>query len=84
MIERNRCCTNSYKIESFFLGLGAMVLLQPMPQTKLGSQGLKVSYLGLGYMGMSSFYGPARPEEEIVEREEREKKHAFDAPGTPV
>ncbi|CAM6014179.1 unnamed protein product [Sphagnum balticum] len=44
-----------------------MVLLQPMPQTKLGSQGLEVSRLGLGCMGMSSFYGPARPEEEIVE-----------------
>jgi hypothetical protein len=35
-------------------------------------------------MGMSSFYGPARPEEEIVEREEGKKKHAFDAPGTLV
>jgi hypothetical protein len=35
-------------------------------------------------MGMSFFYGPARPEEEIVEREEGEKKHAFDAPSTHV
>jgi hypothetical protein len=33
---------------------------------------------------MSSFYGPVRPEKEIVEREEGGKKHAFDAPGTPV
>jgi hypothetical protein len=33
---------------------------------------------------MSSFYGPTRPEEEIVEQEEGEKKHAFNAPGTPV
>jgi aryl-alcohol dehydrogenase-like predicted oxidoreductase len=40
---------------------------------KLGSQGLEVSRLGLGYMGMSSFWEPARPEEEIVEREEGEK-----------
>jgi len=27
VIERNRRCTNSYKIKSFFLGLGAMALL---------------------------------------------------------
>ncbi len=43
------------------------MLLQLVPQTKLGSQGLEVSHLGLGCMGMSSFYRPARPEEEIVE-----------------
>jgi aryl-alcohol dehydrogenase-like predicted oxidoreductase len=44
-----------------------MALLQPVPRTKLGSQGLEVSRLGLGCIGMSSFYGPARPEEEMVE-----------------
>ncbi len=44
-----------------------MALLQPVPRTTLGSQGLEVSRLGLGCMGMSHSYGPARPEEEMVE-----------------
>ncbi|GMH19727.1 hypothetical protein Nepgr_021568 [Nepenthes gracilis] len=33
---------------------------------KLGSQGLEVSAQGLGCMGMSAFYGPAKKEEEMV------------------
>ncbi len=49
------------------------MLLQPVPRTKLGSQGLEVSRLGLGCMGMFSFYGLARPKEEIVEWEEGKK-----------
>ncbi|KAL8227319.1 hypothetical protein R6Q57_017151 [Mikania cordata] len=33
---------------------------------KLGSQGLEVSAIGLGCMGMSYAYGPAKPEEEMI------------------
>ncbi|KAI3523578.1 hypothetical protein L1887_01803 [Cichorium endivia] len=33
---------------------------------KLGSQGLEVSALGLGCMGMSQGYGPAKPEEDMI------------------
>eukprot|EP00245_Coleochaete_scutata_P003833 TRINITY_DN157_c0_g2_i3.p1 TRINITY_DN157_c0_g2~~TRINITY_DN157_c0_g2_i3.p1 ORF type:complete len:370 (+),score=71.99 TRINITY_DN157_c0_g2_i3:90-1112(+) len=33
---------------------------------KLGTQGLEVSAQGLGCMGMSAFYGPLKPEEEMI------------------
>ncbi len=37
-----------------------------MEQRKLGTQGLAVSALGLGCMGMSEFYGPADEQESIA------------------
>jgi aryl-alcohol dehydrogenase-like predicted oxidoreductase len=37
-----------------------------MDRRKLGTQGLEVSALGLGCMGMSEFYGPASEEEAIA------------------
>ncbi|TVU13702.1 hypothetical protein EJB05_37122, partial [Eragrostis curvula] len=37
-----------------------------VPRMKLGSQGLEVSALGLGCMGMSAYYGPPKPEADMI------------------
>ncbi|KAJ0079749.1 hypothetical protein Patl1_24191 [Pistacia atlantica] len=40
--------------------------LATVKRIKLGSQGLEVSAQGLGCMGMSAFYGPPKPEPEMI------------------
>ncbi|XP_071713139.1 probable aldo-keto reductase 3 [Rutidosis leptorrhynchoides] len=37
-----------------------------MKRIKLGSQGLEVSAIGLGCMGMSHGYGPAKPDQQMI------------------
>jgi aryl-alcohol dehydrogenase-like predicted oxidoreductase len=44
-----------------------MASLPQVPQVPLGSEGFYVSQQGLGAMGMSAFYGPTKPEEEMIE-----------------
>jgi predicted oxidoreductase len=40
--------------------------LPRIPRVKLGTEGLEVSQLGLGCMGMSMAYGAPKPEEEMI------------------
>ncbi|KAL5707103.1 hypothetical protein ACHQM5_025191 [Ranunculus cassubicifolius] len=43
-----------------------MAALDVGRRMKLGSQGLEVSSQGLGCMGMSAFYGPAKPDDDMI------------------
>ncbi|CAO1939072.1 unnamed protein product [Urochloa humidicola] len=40
--------------------------LVTVPRMKLGSQGLEVSAQGLGCMGMTAYYGPPKPEPDMI------------------
>ncbi|XP_015087281.1 auxin-induced protein PCNT115-like isoform X1 [Solanum pennellii] len=40
--------------------------IKKVPRMKMGSQGLEVSAQGLGCMGMSAFYGPPKPDDEMI------------------
>lgn len=43
-----------------------MAELPSVGRLRLGSQGFEVSALGLGCMGMSAFYGPPKPDQEMI------------------
>ena len=45
---------------------GGLMMGGRVERIKLGSQGLEVSAQGLGCMGMSAFYGPPKPDEDMI------------------
>ncbi len=50
-----------------YIVMAAAADVPTVPRVKLGPEGLEVSALGLGCMGMTSFYGAVKPEEEMIE-----------------
>jgi aryl-alcohol dehydrogenase-like predicted oxidoreductase len=48
------------------MAAAAPVAAATVPRMKLGSQGLEVSAQGLGCMGMTAYYGPPKPEPDMV------------------
>eukprot|EP00250_Pteridium_aquilinum_P017131 c23470_g2_i2 orf=2-445(-) len=54
------------KVSSSSLLQAPLAMACKIPRTKLGSQGLEVPKQGLGCMGMSAFYGPPKPEEDMI------------------
>jgi hypothetical protein len=52
---------------SSYIIMAAAADVPTVPRVKLGPEGLEVSALGLGCMGMTFFYGAVKPEEEMIE-----------------
>ncbi|KAI3880336.1 hypothetical protein MKX03_011069 [Papaver bracteatum] len=53
--------------QQFFSGFGQQKLRAGVGRMKLGSQGFEVSKQGLGCMGMSAGYGPAKPDSDMID-----------------
>ncbi len=52
---------------SSYIIMAAAADVPTVPRVKLGPEGLEVSALGLGCMGMTFMYGAVKPEEEMIE-----------------
>jgi hypothetical protein len=50
-----------------YIIMAAAADVPTVPRVKLGPEGLEVSALGLGCMGMTFIYGAVKPEEEMIE-----------------